>query len=80
MNEKKASRWNHPRQNYALFVIAGLLILTAWGNAYAMLAISALALVGFAFLNRGSAQNNWTAVLAGFLVAGLFVIAAKLMF
>ena len=63
---------------FTFLVIAGLLILTAWGNAVAMLTISAIALIGLAFITREATDKKWPAMLTGFLIAGAVVLVTKL--
>ena len=74
MNEKA----NLFDQRLLYFVIAGLLILTAWGNAVAMLTVATIALFGLAFFKRGSFNKNWPVVLSGFVFAAVVIVIAKL--
>ncbi|MCJ7667742.1 MAG: hypothetical protein MUP04_05595 [Anaerolineae bacterium] len=55
---------------FAAIAIAVLLILTAWGNALAMLIVSLLGLVvGFLFFRKSIARGGALAATVGFVLA-----------
>jgi len=55
---------------FAAIAIAVLLILTAWGNALAMLVVSLLGLVvGFLFFRKSIARGGALAATVGFVLA-----------
>ena len=63
----------------AMIVVAMLLILTAWGNAWAMFIVALAALVGLVLFNRLSrhTNTNWLAALAGLVIAAAVVIVSE---
>lgn len=60
-----------------LSVVAGMLVLTAWGNAIAMFVIAIIALVGILLYQR-SKRGLWPAVI-GLLIASAIVVITKLL-
>lgn len=55
---------------FAALAVAVLLILTAWGNAVAMLVISALGLVvGLVLFRRSNTRGGFLAAIVGLVVA-----------
>lgn len=64
---------------FAAITVAGLLLLTAWGNANAMLIFGALGLViGVLFFRKNLGRGAMLAATVGCVVAILIALAAKL--
>jgi hypothetical protein len=63
---------------FAALVAAGLVLLTAWGNAHALLVASMLGLViGWVFVRGWDGRRATLAALTGAVVAAVIVAVAK---
>jgi hypothetical protein len=65
-------------EGFAVLVAAGFLLLAAWGNAHALLVVSALALViGGVFVRGWGGRRATLAALMGAVAAAVIVVVAK---
>jgi len=73
-NEKPMNNQSHS-DKFAALAVAILLILTAWGNAVAMLVVSLLGLaVGFLFFRKSVARGGALAATVGFVLAIIIAV------